>query len=122
VNSAVLDASVVLDEVGAEEARPHLRGGLISAVNYAEVLARTARPCPSLEAARRQVDRCDLPIVPFDAEQAAVAALAAATRSLGLSLADRACLALGRMGDRPVVTADRQWRNADVGVVVILIR
>ena len=127
MRSAVLDASAVLavlmGEPGVEPARSRLPGGCLSAVNYSEVLDRATRRCGSLEAAKRQVDRCDLEVVPFDAEQAAVAAsLRPATDPTGLSLADRACLALGLSRGLPVVTADRAWATLDLGVTVELIR
>ena len=42
------------------------------------------------------------------------------TRLFGLSHGDRACLALGRTLDAPVVTADKQWSRAanEIGVRV----
>lgn len=60
---------------------------------------------------------------PFDAEDACLAGeLAGVIREAGLSLADRACLALaGRLGV-PAVTADRTWLSLDIGVEVIGIR
>lgn len=123
----MLDASailaVLLSEPGAEVARSHLAGGCVSAVNYSEVLARAARRCGSLESARRQVDRCDLTVVPFDAPQAVLtASLRPATDPAGLSFADRACLALGLSRHLPVVTADRVWVGLDLGVPVEVIR
>lgn len=62
-------------------------------------------------------------IRPFDAEDARLAGeLVGLTRKAGLSLADRACLALaGRLGV-PAVTADRTWLSLDIGVEVIGIR
>jgi PIN domain nuclease of toxin-antitoxin system len=62
-------------------------------------------------------------VEPFDESDAAlVGSLRPATRSLGLSLADRACLALAvRLGER-VLAADRRLADADVGVEVQLIR
>ena len=95
----VLDASAVLalllGEPGADVVARRLPAAYLSAVNYAEVLARTARLCGSLEEAKRRVDRHDWRVVPFDADQAAAAAaLAPAGRPYSLSLADRACLAL----------------------------
>ena len=50
------------------------------------------------------------------------AALRAATRHAGLSLGDRACLALALRESAPVMTADRDWLKVDVGVEVLLIR
>jgi ribonuclease VapC len=50
------------------------------------------------------------------------ARLRAATRHLGLSLGDRACLSLGIFAGLPVLTADRDWAKLDIGVDVRLIR
>jgi PIN domain nuclease of toxin-antitoxin system len=67
--------------------------------------------------------RLSLEVVPFDAEQAYMtASLRPATRALGLSLGDRACLALGLRHGVPVLTADQLWAKADVGVKVEVIR
>lgn len=123
----VLDASVILavlfGEVGADEARRHLAGGRVSAVNYAEALTRAAERSGSLEVAKRAVDRYRLRVIPFDAEQAAVAAsLRAVTRSHGLSLGDRACLATALTLGGSVLTADRAWRDLNLGVAIEVIR
>jgi ribonuclease VapC len=62
-------------------------------------------------------------IVPFDADQAEISgSLAPPTRSLGLSLGDRACLALGKTLQLPVYTADRSWSKLPMDVDVRLIR
>jgi PIN domain nuclease of toxin-antitoxin system len=44
------------------------------------------------------------------------------TRQAGLSLGDRACLALGLTRGLPVLTADRVWAQLDVGVEVVVCR
>ncbi len=124
---SVLDASavlaVLLGEPGADHVAPRLAGACVSAVNYAEVLGRAARLCGSLEEAKRRVDRHVFDVVPFDAVQAAVSAsLLPATRPLGLSLADRACLTLGMLRRLPVLTGDRDWAKLDLGLAVELIR
>jgi PIN domain nuclease of toxin-antitoxin system len=51
-------------------------------------------------------------------------AMVAQTRPLGLSLGDRACLALARRERLPALTADRIWLQAGtlIGVEVRLIR
>src|SRR5262249_36494116 len=69
-----------------------------------------------------QIDRLRVDVIPFDAEQAKMAAsLWRTTRAAGLSLGDRACLALGLKLGLPVVTAERNWEQCDVGVRVIRI-
>ena len=64
----------------------------------------------------------DLQVVAFSlADAEMVAALWERTRDLGLSLADRACLALAERLHLPAVTADREWQSVG-GVTVQLIR
>jgi PIN domain nuclease of toxin-antitoxin system len=96
---------------------------LVSAVNLAEVLARLPEiGVPENETAAA-VSRLSLRVVIFDETQArATARLRPLTRHAGLSLGDRACIALGSTRGCPVVTADRIWASLDVGVEVVLIR
>ena len=62
-------------------------------------------------------------MVPFDAEQAYAAdGLRTSTRERGLSLADRACLALALQLGAPVLTADRAWEGLVPGVGLEWIR
>jgi ribonuclease VapC len=95
----------------------------ISAVNLSEVLARLQEiGMPEREAAIA-VARLNLRVVAFDEPQARAAArLRSVTRHAGLSLGDRACLALGDRLRCPVVTADRVWASLDVGVAIVVIR
>jgi PIN domain nuclease of toxin-antitoxin system len=61
--------------------------------------------------------------VDFDFALAAIAGrLRAATRSLGLSLGDRACLALAIERNCPVMTADRSWAKLNLGIPIQLVR
>jgi len=69
------------------------------------------------------VEGLGVTIVPFGAEDAELAAqLRSSTQILGLSLADRACLALAARTDLPALTADRAWAGLDVGIRVRLFR
>jgi len=125
--SFVLDASVVLavlfeEPIGSLEFGDLLDGQL-SSVNYCEILARCMDRGMDTDLAERQIARLNMAIVPFDANHAREAAsLRTATRHRGLSLGDRACLALARREGLPVLTADRQWEGLDVGVDIRLIR
>ena len=70
-----------------------------------------------------QIDRLRLPVITFDASDAkVVASLWPSTRASGLSLGDRACLALGLRLGVPVLTAERAWANLKIGVDVGIIR
>jgi PIN domain nuclease of toxin-antitoxin system len=123
----VVDASAVLAVLRREPFErfdpDRLAYATISAINFSEVLERLYRGGASHEDADRLVNPLSLNVVPFDDIQArAVARLRGTTRHVGLSLADRACLALGLQRGEPVVTADRVWATLDIGVEVILIR
>ena len=123
----VLDASAVValahGEPGADAVEPLVDGSCISAVNWSEV----ARVCVAVdrdpEALRALLVDAGCRTVDFTVDDATAAArLWRATRDAGLSLADRACLALAARLGVPAVTADRAWSELDVGVEVIAIR
>lgn len=123
----MLDASALLavlfGEPGAEAVADAIaEGASVSAVNWAEtatVLVRQRRdPEPVMTRLGRQVE-----VVPLSPGLAlGVAAIYARTPSTGLSLGDRACLALARDLSVPAVTADRAWADIDLGVAVRVIR
>jgi len=122
-----LDASAVLAllfrEPGHERVAEALDDACLSAVNAAEVLERLTRHGQDVEEARRMLEFAPWETVAFDLSDAAESALLApAGRSLGLSLGDRACLALGRKRGIPVLTADRAWLELRAGVEVQVIR
>jgi PIN domain nuclease of toxin-antitoxin system len=95
----------------------------ISAVNLSEVLERLCFGGLSELEADEAVATLDLRVVDFDAPQARLAAyLRPRTRRAGLSLGDRACLALGLRLGRSVVTADRVWATVGAGVDIVVIR
>ncbi len=125
--AVVLDASAVLallhEEPGADVVADALARALVSAVNLSECVAQLVAAGVRDADARAALELLGLTVVPFDAEQAWDAGcLRTATRRLGLSLGDRACLALARLRGLPVLTADRAWVRLDVGVEVRPIR
>jgi ribonuclease VapC len=127
VNSVVLDASailaVLLGERGHEVVVPQIKGSLISAVNYSEVLKKATERGSTLLPTRLYLENLTMVVVPFDERQAVQAAeLWPASREHGLSFADRACLALGMARGVPVVTADRRLAETGLSVEVQLIR
>jgi PIN domain nuclease of toxin-antitoxin system len=128
---AVLDASALLallkEEAGARRVRQVVLGGaLISSVNWAEVLTQFVEAGGDPVATARALPFGDvglLRLVPFDDEQARESAqLSRKTRSLGLSLADRAALALARLRGLPVLTTDRAWRSLHLSIRIEVIR
>jgi ribonuclease VapC len=129
VNDGVIvaDSSAVLALLKQEPFRgfdsPRLFGATISAVNLSEVLEKLCSGGLEEEEADEAVGELSLSVIDFDELQARVAAhLRRQTRRAGLSLGDRACLALGLRLGGPVATADRAWAKLDLGVEVILIR
>ena len=124
---AVLDASALIallwEEPGAEAVEPLLGRAVVSAVNWAEVLQRYRAHAVDTGAKRESVEALGIEIADFTAEDGEVAAeLWQPTRKVGLSLADRGCLALARRLRLAAYTADRNWRKVDAGVEVVLIR
>jgi PIN domain nuclease of toxin-antitoxin system len=123
----VVDASAALALLQGEAFRAlqpeRLVGAWISAVNLSEVLAKLRAAGLAEDEADQATAALDFRIVPFDESHARGAArLWPLTRRLGLSLGDRACLALGFALGAPVVTADKVWARLDIGVKVVLIR
>jgi ribonuclease VapC len=127
VNDIVADASAVIALLVGEPLHrldpADLNGASVSAVNLAEVLTRLHDLGVPDATANASVAELNLRVVPFDEGQArAAAGLRATTRHAGLSLGDRACLALGLHLGSPVVTADRAWVTLQLGAEIILIR
>jgi PIN domain nuclease of toxin-antitoxin system len=128
VNSIVLDASALLAvlnrEPGVEKLTPQLLSAAISStVNLAEVqsklVSRGIKPDEAWEATISPIRESAV----FTDEQAKIAGnLIARTSAFGLSLGDRACLALGIALKAPVYTADRSWKNLKLGVRIHLVR
>jgi PIN domain nuclease of toxin-antitoxin system len=122
----VLDASALLAllnrEPGADVVEAHLGEACIGAVNLSECLARLSESGVPEKTAWEIVSSLELEVVPFNAGHAREAArLKPLTRRHGLSLGDRACLALGRLSKRAVLTADRTWKTLDLDVQVRVI-
>jgi PIN domain nuclease of toxin-antitoxin system len=123
----VLDASALIalmrEENGAERVATVIDHAVIGAVNLAEVASKFVREGIAIGVIREWLDALELDVRPFDRELAYVAgALLPATRAQGLSLGDRACLALARALGAAVLTTDRAWRDLDVGVAIEVIR
>jgi PIN domain nuclease of toxin-antitoxin system len=124
----VLDASALLAflyaEKGHEVVAEHLTDApAVCAVNWSEVLQKIAIQGADAQKVGDWILALGPEIVPFDGADARyAAALYPGTRRHGLSLADRACLALARRLNTVAVTADRAWKNIDAGVRVELIR
>lgn len=127
MTAVVLDASAVLavyfDEPGGDLVTRALPGALLSAVNYSEVIGKCLDRGGSVDQIARKLAALGFQVVAHDAPLALRSGeLRAATRRLGLSLADRACLALAEREGASVLTADRQWSGLDLEIDIRLIR
>jgi len=127
VVEAVLDASAILallqDEPGSGAVEEVLGDSIVSAVNHSEIIGKLMEKQPSESAVESLLSFLVYVVVDFDTELAwRTGLLRPATRAFGLSLGDRACLALGQREQLPVFTADRRWAELDVGVDIKLIR
>ncbi len=123
----VLDASPLLAflfrEGGQERVAEVVDHSCLSTVNLCEVLGRFACDGHDPVEVLKRIRESSIEIVPFDSDQAALAAgLAPAVRLRGLSSGDRACLALAASREVPALTADRAWIDLDVRVEIRLIR
>jgi PIN domain nuclease of toxin-antitoxin system len=127
VSEFILDASALLallnNETGSDLVRELLPDAIISTVNLAEVVTRLSLLGMPEEQIREVLTLLGLNIKSFDEEQAfRTGLLAAQTHSLGLSLGDRACLALASSTSATAVTSDRIWNDLDLGAKTQLLR
>ncbi len=126
MSEAVLDASAVLAVLKAEQGAKFAEKAFparISSVNLSEVVAKLSDGGMTEPAIRDALQSLPLQVVPFDEEQAyETGLLRPATRNLGLSLGDRACVCLARRLGAPALTADQRWSRLSVEVDVTVIR
>lgn len=123
----IVDASallaLMLGETGSDVVLNIIDDAEMTAVNLSECMQRAIDRDGSAEAVADLVEQIGVKIVPFDAELARITAeLRPRTKSRGLSLGDRACLALAKMHKAPVYTADQRWGELDIGIDIRLIR
>jgi ribonuclease VapC len=128
MSKIVLDASALLVVLNLESGADKLTAELLSTatastVNLAEVqgklVSRGLTPGDAWEATLSPIRD----VTSFTAEHAEVAGnLIAEKRALGLSIGDRACLALGIALKAPVYTADKSWKKLKLGVAIHVIR
>lgn len=110
----VLDSSALLcdlnGEAGAARVAEALPSAVISAANPAEAVAMLRDPGPSAEKVQEVQGGLHLGARPLTPAQAcATGHLRPDTRALGLSLEDRACLALAAEPGATALTADQTW-------------
>ena len=127
MTAVTIDASamlaMLLAERGGDRVEAMLPNGLISTVNWSEVLQKALDiGSPTIGLADELIG-AGLQIVDFELADADLAGgLWQITHHLGLSLADRACLATALRRSSVVITADRAWRKLDLDVKVEVVR
>jgi ribonuclease VapC len=124
----VLDASALLALLNGESGSEYVAsvivdGAVISTVNLAEVVTKLSELGMPEVLLHDVLGSLGLEIVDFDFKQAyQVGLLRPLTRHAGLSLGDRACLALAKQLGLPALTTDRVWERLAIGVTVEIIR
>jgi ribonuclease VapC len=112
----VMDASAILALMQAEKGWEVVddlireQQCVASCVNIAEVGTRMIDKGLAPSQLERTLKELDIQPVDFDLEQSTLCAeLRLSTKHAGLSLGDRACLALTKLMDGTAVTSDRAW-------------
>jgi len=125
----VFDSSAIIALLELEEGwaivSDHLNNAIVSTINLAEVMAVINRKTVGDVAgeAMKLLQNTFPHIVDFNQEQAVItASLDSVTKEYGLSLGDRACLALAKHKNLPVLTADKVWTKLKIGVEIQIIR
>ena len=127
-NKIIFDASAVVallaKEKGFEVIKRHLKNAIISSVNISEVY----KYC--IDKQNLAADECKnimgisgIKIIDFDEKQALIAAdIYPKTKEYGLSLGDRACIALAIEKKYPILTCDKIWEKINLDVKFIMVR
>jgi PIN domain nuclease of toxin-antitoxin system len=125
--SCVLDASAILayleEETGSKEVEKLLDEAAVSAVNIAEVASKLAERGAPPDRVRQTIQALGVEVIPCDEAVAyRIGELRSSTKTLGLSLGDRACLATALQHNVRAITADRHWKTVKVGARIQVIR
>lgn len=123
----VFDASAILAVYYGEPGKKKVRSlldtsqPLMSAANLCEVLTKLLEDGLEAESVWDTFQALEIEIADFDAVSALKAAeLRPVTKHLGLSLGDRACLALAIQENAVAVTSDKSWGKLDVCEIEII--
>ena len=127
-NKIIFDASAVIallaKEKGFEVIKRHLKNAIISSINISEVYKYcidkqnlTADECKNI------MGISGIKIIDFDEKQALIAAdIYPKNKEYGLSLGDRACIALAIEKKHPILTCDKIWEKINIDVKFIMVR
>lgn len=129
MNKAVIDSSALIaflkdESYSSEQLESILPHAVMSSVNACEVATVMIRLGMSLPIIEELIHETIGTIISFDKKLSLeTAKLWESTKSYGLSLGDRACIALGQKLQLPIYTADRIWRKLQLeNVEIKLIR
>jgi PIN domain nuclease of toxin-antitoxin system len=128
MSKSVLDASALLaflnQERGSEQViEAIVNGGAICAINFSEVVSKISESRMPEAEIHEALDSMSLMIIDFDVQLAYKAGLLRPlTKSAGLSLGDRACLALAQHLGLPALTTDRVWKELSLDIKIQVIR
>ncbi|GAB3248979.1 PIN domain-containing protein [Arthrobacter pigmenti] len=125
--AAVLDTSAVLawihGESGEDVVDPLLSDAVMSSLNWSELALKLQQHGVEPRPVSVRLQALGIVVEAFTPRDALNAAeLWPSTRRFGLSLGDRACLALAQRLELPVVTADQAWTGFEFVSEVRLIR
>jgi len=124
----VLDASALLALLNNEPGESLVAEAInqmavMSAVNLSEVVAKLHDAGIPAQEIHEILEPLGIEIIDFDLELAyRTGMLRLVTKKAGLSLGDRACLALAEQLGVPLLTADRSWKELPLSLDIQLIR
>ncbi len=123
----VFDSSAILAllkmESGHEIVAKNLEQAVVSSVNFCEVVTFLSKKTTKQDEMIKFLTETFDCIEDFNIEQAIIAgSFIKITKDYGLSLGDRACLALAKYKNIPVLTADKAWSKLNLGIKIKLIR
>jgi ribonuclease VapC len=123
----VLDASAIIAvlrrEPGNERVHAIRESAFVSTVNVAEARSKLSDYGMSIDEVDRALALLSVREMQFTVGQARLSGiLRESTRSKGLSLGDRACIALAMEKGAVAMTTDSAWVHADLPVAVEMLR
>ncbi len=115
MTSAILAA--IQDEPGGEYVKRHIDRCVISSVNWSEVLQKLSKLSSEVDKIDAYLKALGLNVIDFTEEDGKLSAsLWSNCKSLGLSLADRACIATGLRLKTTIITANRVWNELEISI------